>query len=57
MGGLPPALSGLVVLARHAKKPQNMGIDKNLRACQDFTVFHHFPAVYISAPRRPIKKP
>jgi hypothetical protein len=40
MGGLPPALPGLVVPACHAKKPQNMGVDQNLGANPEFTVFH-----------------
>jgi hypothetical protein len=31
---------GLVVPARHAKKSQNMGVNQNLGANQEFTVFH-----------------
>jgi hypothetical protein len=46
----------LVVLARHAKKSQNIGIDKNIGASQDFTDFHQISAVCISASKRPIKK-
>jgi hypothetical protein len=37
-----PHYPGLVVPARHAKKSQNMGIDQNLGACQEFTVFSLF---------------
>jgi len=49
-----PHCPGLVVLACQTKKSQNMGADQNLGARQEFTVFK---AVYISAPRHPIKKP
>jgi len=38
-------------------KSQNIGVDKNLGARQDFIAFHQFPEVYISASRHPIKKP
>jgi hypothetical protein len=48
-----PHCPGLVVPAPHAKS-QNIGTDKNLGAGQDFTGFHQFPAVYISASGHPI---
>ncbi len=48
---------GSVVRARHAKKSQNMGVNQNLGARQEFTVFTVFRAVYISATRHPIKNP
>jgi hypothetical protein len=47
---------GLVVLACHAKKSQNIGVNKNIGARQDLTDFCQTLAVNISAPRHPIKK-
>jgi hypothetical protein len=44
------------VPARHAKKLQKNGVDKNIGAPQDFTDFYQIQAVNISAARRPIKK-
>jgi hypothetical protein len=45
----------IVVPTRHAKKSQNIGINKNFGTCQDFTYFHQTLAVNITASRHPIK--
>ncbi len=48
---------GLVVLARHAKKSQNMGVDQNLGTAKKSLFFTVFKAVHTFATRNPIKKP
>jgi hypothetical protein len=56
MGRLFLYCPNLVVPVRHAKKSQNIGINKNIGARQDFTDFRQILAVNISSSRRPIKK-
>jgi hypothetical protein len=56
MGAQRPELFRLVLPARHARNPQNIGVNKNIETHQDFTVFHQTLAVNISASRRLIKK-
>jgi hypothetical protein len=47
MGGLPLHYLSLVVPARHTKKSQNIGVNKNIGAAKISLIFANFSSQYL----------